>query len=185
MNSKYKIIALFGESGAGKDTIQNTITKCFNVNKIISCTTRPPRDYEKDGYDYFFVSYNNFKKMLMYNEVIEYTIFNNWYYGTPIISLTEDKVNIGIFNIEGIETILEDPRLEVLPIYIYSNEKERLMRCLNREKDPDCSEICRRFLADKEDFANIPFSFNIIRNLDCDEDSSFSDLSFVSKFING
>lgn len=184
-NNKIKILALFGESGSGKDTIQNTIAKCFDVNKIILCTTRPPRDYEKDGYDYFFTSNDYFERMILDNQVIEYTVFNNWYYGTPVTSLTEDKTNIGVFNIDGIKSIIEDPRLETLPVYIYSNEKERLMRCLNREKNPDCNEICRRFLADKEDFSNIPFNYYTIRNLDCDKDSSFSDLSFVSKFING
>ena len=47
--NKIQIIALFGESASGKDTIQKWVTANYkNVNSIISCTTRPKRDYEKD-----------------------------------------------------------------------------------------------------------------------------------------
>ena len=54
---KIKIIALFGKSGAGKDTIQRWITKNFiNTYNIVSHTTRQPRDYEIDGKDYHFVT---------------------------------------------------------------------------------------------------------------------------------
>lgn len=54
--TKFKIIALFGESSSGKDSIQNWIVNNMeNFYKIISITTRPPRDYERDAKDYFFV----------------------------------------------------------------------------------------------------------------------------------
>ena len=55
MAQKYKIIALFGKSSAGKDTIQKWLVQHMdNAHEIISCTTRPPRDYENDGIDYHF-----------------------------------------------------------------------------------------------------------------------------------
>ena len=60
MNSKYKIIALFGEAGSGKDYIQKAVMRTIwgktHFNQIISCTTRPPREGEKDGVDYHFIS---------------------------------------------------------------------------------------------------------------------------------
>ena len=53
--NKIQIIALFGESASGKDTIQKWVTANYeNVNSIISCTTRPKRDYEKNQIDYYF-----------------------------------------------------------------------------------------------------------------------------------
>ena len=60
-----QIIALFGESGVGKDALQNLILKqCPTYNKLISYTSRPKRDYEIDGKDYHFVTSECFKKMI-------------------------------------------------------------------------------------------------------------------------
>lgn len=167
MKSKYKIVALFGKSGAGKDTIQKWIVSNIpNVKGIVSHTTRPPRDYETDGVDYHFVSNEEFTTKVMNGDMLEATSFRDWFYGTAIQSLDIDKVNIGVFNIDGINCLLEDPRLIVRPIHIYATDKERLLRSLNREQDPDCTEICRRFLADKADFEKVDFLHGYYYNKD-------------------
>ena len=62
---------------------------------------------------------------------------------------------MGVFNITGIECILEDSRLEVQPVWIHASDKTRLLRSLNREESPDCKEICRRFQADEKDFSDM------------------------------
>ena len=164
-NKDYKIIALFGESGAGKDTIQKWIAKNYsNINTIISCTTRPKRDYEKDGIDYYFLSNEDFAKKVLDGTMLEATSFREWFYGTPLSSLDNNKINVGVFNIQGIDCLLQDNRLEVLPIHIYTTGKERLIRSLNREDNPDCIEICRRFLADEQDFSSIDFDYQTYVN---------------------
>ena len=66
--------------------------------------------------------------------------------------MVKDKINIGVFNPAGVEALLEDPRLDVFVIEVLVNDKTRLLRCLNRESKPDCTEICRRFLTDEQDF---------------------------------
>ena len=164
MEQKYKIIALFGKSAAGKDTIQKWLVQHMdNAHEIISCTTRPPRDYEKEGVDYHFLSFDNFGEKVLNRTMLEATSFRGWFYGTPIESLEKNKINIGVFNIEGIKCIIEDSRLEVYPVFIDAPDKIRLLRSLNREEEPDCTEICRRFLADEEDFSEIDnLSFNFI-----------------------
>ena len=53
---KIKILALFGPSGSGKDTLAKILTTQENINEIISCTTRPMREYEQDGVDYHFLT---------------------------------------------------------------------------------------------------------------------------------
>lgn len=162
----YKIIALFGESGSGKDYIQKHLCTKYTdeCSPIVSYTTRPIRDNEVNGVDYHFTDISNFTSMILNGDMIEATEFNNWFYGTPIASLKEDKINVGVFNIYGIESLLNDRRCSVLPVYVKCSDKTRLMRALNREAAPDCSEVCRRFLADKKDFDDIPFHHYIVGN---------------------
>ncbi len=166
MKNKYKILALFGKSGAGKDTIQKWLATNYNMNRIISCTTRPPRDYEKDGIDYHFLSTDIFTQKVLDLSMLEVTCFNNWFYGTPIESLKKDKINVGVFNIQGIQCLLQDNRLNIVPVYIHSHDKIRLLRNLTREKNPNCQEICRRFLIDEKDFLNIDFDYTFFDNSD-------------------
>lgn len=168
MNSKYKIIALFGEAGSGKDYIQKHIMKTnygkYHLNEIISCTTRPPREGEKDGVDYHFFSR---AEELIKLDMLEFTTFRDWWYGTPISSLDINKINIGVFNISGINQLINKDylnRINCFPIYIKTDPKIRLLRQLQREINPDCEEIARRFLADQKDFLNIPFHYHIIFN---------------------
>lgn len=151
---KIKILALFGKSASGKDTIQKWITTNFPqlTNKIVSCTTRPPRSGEQDGVDYFFLSDEEFAKKVLDGSMLEATSFREWFYGTALDQLDPDKINVGVFNITGIECILQDSRLEVQPVWIHASDRTRLLRSLNREINPDCAEICRRFQADEKDF---------------------------------
>jgi len=164
----YKILALFGPSGAGKDTIQKWYASHADIHEIVSATTRPPREYEQDTVDYYFLTEEEFTDKVLDGTMLEATSFRNWYYGTPIESLSEDKVNVGVFNINGINMLLADDRVQILPVYVQASNKTRLLRCLNREQSPDVHEICRRFLKDEEDFATIDFSYETLFNSDDD-----------------
>ena len=64
MIEKIKVLALFGESGSGKDTIQTWLLKNIpNTHKPITYTTRPARDYEINGKNYYFISNDEFKEL--------------------------------------------------------------------------------------------------------------------------
>ena len=154
MEKKIKILALFGKSASGKDSIQKWIVSNYPqlTNKIVSCTTRPPRSGEQDGVDYFFLSDEEFAKKVLDGSMLEATSFREWFYGTALDQLNPDKINVGVFNITGVECILDDSRLDVVPVWIHASDKTRLRRSLDREDNPDCKEICRRFLADEKDF---------------------------------
>ena len=151
---KIKILALFGKSASGKDTVQNWIVSNFSnlTKKIVSCTTRPPREGEREGVDYFFLTDEQFASKVLDGSMLEATSFREWFYGTALDQLDPEKINVGVFNLAGVECILEDPRLEVQPVWVYASDKTRLLRSLNREENPDCKEICRRFQADEKDF---------------------------------
>lgn len=163
---KIKLLALFGESSAGKDSIQHWLErKLKNIHGMVSYTSRPPRDYEIEGREYHFISQEEFEKLIVENKMLEHTCFNNWYYGTYINELQKGKINVGVFNPQGIRSLLShSDTIDILPVWIQAGEKERLLRSLNREQNPDCTEVCRRFLADQKDFANIEFEHEIFLN---------------------
>ena len=185
MMNKYKIIALFGPAGSGKDYIQKmvmrTIVGKMKFHEIISYTTRPPREGEIDGVHYHFLSS---AQEFTEKELLEATTFRGWQYGTPLEALDQNKINIGVFNGQGIQQLMQcnySDRIVCLPIYIKAYDKLRLIRQLNREIDPDCLEICRRFQADKEDFLNLPFSYYIIENNNYEIQPVLDDLFSIVK----
>ena len=150
---KYKIIALYGKSASGKDTFLKISLKCFkNFHKIINSTTRPPREGEKDGVAYHFLTNEEFTEQILNQNMFEAATFRGWCYGTNINDLSKDKINIGVFNTSSLDIILHDNRFEVIPIYIEVPAKERIIRALNREDNPDINEIFRRYQTDTQDF---------------------------------
>ena len=156
MNNKYTIIALMGKAGSGKDTIMKALLKQPAFQKaasIISCTTRPMREYEKDGVDYHFLTKEQFTDKILSGDMLEATVFNDWCYGTSLENLSKDKVNIGVFNPEGVGLLRDRDNIKLTLIYIEARDKDRLIRQLNREDNPDVHEIIRRYSTDEMDFA--------------------------------
>lgn len=154
MEDRYVVIAFCGESGCGKDFI---VKEALSRNpdrfhEIVSCTTRPQREYEVEGKDYYFLSVGEFNSMIAAGDMLEHAIFNNWYYGTPIKALSKDKINIGVFNLDGIRSMQENQKIDLYVYRLAVSDKERLLRQLSREKDPDVNEIIRRYSTDKQDF---------------------------------
>lgn len=153
----YTIIALMGKAGSGKDTLMKALLKqpVFNdAVPIISCTTRPKRENEVDGIDYHFLTNEEFSHKILSGDMLEATVFNNWGYGTSLDNLSKDKINIGVFNPEGAELLRENPNIDLTLIYLEADDKDRLLRQLNREQHPDVHEIVRRFGTDEKDFCD-------------------------------
>lgn len=166
----YKVIGIIGEAGSGKDTIMNKVvyeagpapTSIFHVP--ISCTTRPPRDYEKNGKDYFFLTNEDFAGYVLENNFLEVSEFNGWFYGTLKSQLSEEKINIAVLNPQGVESMLLHNDIKLKIFYLDVPGKIRLIRQLQREEDPDISEIYRRYMADDEDFFDLPFKHERLPN---------------------
>ena len=155
---KYKIIAICGEAGSGKDTImQEVLLSNPELHEIISCTTRPPREGEHHGVNYFFMTPEQFGDRVLHDEMLECTTFNDWFYGTSYDSVRSDCINIGVFNPTGVETLNGRPDVEVHTFYINASGKNRLLRQLIREDNPDINEIIRRYSADRIDFEELEF----------------------------
>lgn len=165
----YNIVALVGKAGSGKDTLLRFLFNHANkfkdimgsmkFNEIISCTSRPQRENEIPGVNYHFCSYEDFCQKISNSEMLEYSKFNNWLYGTCRDSLRTDAINVGVFNLEGAKTLMRLGH-NVLIFYIYADDKSRLLRQLNRENKPNVAEIIRRYSTDEIDFEHldeIPF----------------------------
>lgn len=86
--------------------------------------------------------------------MLEYTEFNGWHYGTMKYGLSAEKVNVGVFNPAGIYSLIENQDIDLYIFRIYADDKERLLRQLNREEHPNVSEIVRRYQADEKDFSD-------------------------------
>lgn len=151
--SKYKIIAICGKSASGKDTLLQQIKhNNKDLHEIISCTTRPPRDYEIDGVNYFFLSLEEFAHKDVMGEMLEVSKFRDWFYGTSLDGIKEDAINIGVFNPTGIYSLMQLDNVDLFVVQVQASNKVRLIRSLHREVNPDVDEIVRRYLTDKEDF---------------------------------
>lgn len=175
MNKNITVIALFGKAGSGKDyLIKNLKNKTIErANYKVSCTTRPKREGEKEGIDYFFLTEEEFLEKKKKGEFVETQEFNGWYYGTRVVDLQESPmVNIGIFNIYGIYQMIQ-AGINVIPIYIRASDKIRMIRQLEREENPNVSEIVRRFNTDEEDFSDIPFDTFVFYNEQTDSVKMF------------
>lgn len=102
MDSKGILIVVSGFSGAGKGTLMKELLKNHpgQYTLSISATTRQPRDGEEDGREYFFITTEEFEKMIAQDQLIEYARYVNNYYGTPR-AYVEQKLE------EGKDVILE------------------------------------------------------------------------------
>ena len=166
---KLKVVAIMGKAGSGKDTILRALVNKFpdRYNEIVSCTTRPPREGEQEGTNYHFLTIEQFTEKVLNGDMLEATEFNNWHYGTALSSLSKDKINVGVFNPQGIRCLMEDKLVDLTTYYVRTSDKERLIRQLNREENPDIKEIIRRFSTDEQDFEDLEdIDYQVIKNQD-------------------
>ena len=158
------IYYLMGNSSSGKDTIYKRIKELHPELKTVTIyTTRPIREGEKNGKEYYFVNEEKLQQLLDDGKVIELrtydTVHGPWNYFTvddgQFDQDTADYLMIG--TLESYQKMREYFGEErIVPLYIEVEDGERLMRALTRErmqKEPKYAEMCRRFLADTEDFS--------------------------------
>ena len=151
--NKYRVIAICGKSASGKDTLLREIMKQNpEVHEVIGCTTRPPREHEVNGINYFFYSLEDFVEKDLNGEMLETSKFREWFYGTSLDGLNPNLINIGVFNPTSIYNLMNKDNIDLFVVQVSASDKTRLLRSLHREDNPDVDEIVRRYLADKKDF---------------------------------
>ena len=156
------ILILCGKAASGKDTLKRYIVEALELsgiefNNVVNTTTRPPREGEVDGVNYHFCSAEEMTKKILNDEMAEAVLFNDWVYGTENKALSEDKLNVGIFNLEGIEALRQNPNHNIFAVYLDVEDSVRLIRYLNRENmtKEKINEMFRRYKADEIDFTDV------------------------------
>ena len=159
-----KLFVIMGKSATGKDSIYHEIVKrCPQLREIITYTTRPMREGETYGKEYYFVTKEEMYEMRENGKIIECreydTVLGPWFYFTADDGqLDFDKGDyILISTLEGYEKLQAAFGIgSIFPFYIEVDDLERLERAVRRERSqvsPCVPELCRRFLADEEDFS--------------------------------
>lgn len=162
-----KIFCIIGKSSSGKDTIFKELIKEkeLDLKPVISYTTRPIRQNEKQGIEYHFITEDIVKQYEETGKIIEKreykTINGTWYYCTiddGQIDLKSHAFYLLIATLEAYKSLQSYFGAEqVIPLYIAVDDGIRLERALKRERrqeKPNYDEMCRRFLADSADFHN-------------------------------
>ena len=160
-----RIFIVMGKSATGKDTLYKKLleSKELKLKTAVMYTTRPIRKSEENGVEYYFVDENTLAELQLQNKIIEHrayeTVHGTWHYFTVNdgqIKLEEaDYLMIGT-----LETYIQIReyfgKSRVFPIYLEVEDGIRLMRAIRREhkqEQPKYAEMCRRYLADEEDFS--------------------------------
>ncbi len=160
-----KIICLMGKSSSGKDTLYKhlMLDRGLGLRPIVPYTTRPIRAGEQDGVEYYFTDEEGFRRLNIEGRIIEErsyrTVHGLWRYFT----VADDKIDLEAADhclIGTLEVYLSlrhyyGPE-RILPVLVELDDGERLARALARERTqqhPRYEEMCRRFLADGQDFS--------------------------------
>ncbi len=159
-----KIYYIMGKSSSGKDTIYKKLMERMRdkLKTVTGYTTRPMREGETDGVEYFFVTREKYREMKSQGIVIESrdynTVYGVWTYFTADDGQIEleksDYLLIGTLeSYKGLRDYYGKEK--IIPLYIEADDGDRLLRAIKREKKqeaPGYEEMCRRFLADQQDF---------------------------------
>ena len=152
------MIVLSSPSGAGKTTLVKKISKYKNFVVSISHTTRTPRPNEKNGKDYFFISKNNFKKLIKKNEFLEHAkVFDNYYGSSKNLILEKLKKGKNIiFDIDWQGTRqIRNKKLnyKLLTIFILPPSKKELQKRLIKREKKNFKTVKKRMKEFKKDLS--------------------------------
>lgn len=167
------MIKILGKNGSGKTFLANQL-QSYGFNRLVGYTTRKMRPGEIDGLDYFFVSREEFLKLLEQKFFVEFKELNGELYGTSLKGLKNNMVLVSgstskIENIEGIN---------IYPVFLNVDLERRYKRVLSRNMPVE--EIFRRF--HKENFSYLEEFNGIVIDNNSDKESLIKQvLTFFSK----
>ncbi len=159
-----KIYYLMGKSASGKDTLYKEIlAEMPDLKTVTLYTTRPIREGEQDGVEYYFVTEAELAAYDRDGKIIEQRTYPTMYGGWTYATVDDGQVDLDRYDYLVLGTLESYQKMQayfgaenLIPLYLEVEDGERLTRALEREKleaHPKYDELCRRFLADQEDFS--------------------------------
>ena len=173
--NKGKLLVFSAPSGSGKTTIVRHLLAQpdLNLEFSISCATREPRGQEVDGKDYYFISWEEFKKHIKAEEFVEWEeVYTNNYYGTlksEVERIWAKGKNV-IFDIDvsgGLRIKSKFP-LETLAVFVKPPSVDELKRRLKQRSTESDEKINMRIAKAHVELATAPQFDKIIKNYDLD-----------------
>lgn len=168
------MIVLAGASASGKTEVAKVLAKKYNIEKVITTTTRPKRIHEVDGADYFFISNEEFLKKIQDGDFVEYTEYNGHYYGSSKDQISSNKCIV--IDPKGMAAYrhLNDKRIVIF--FLDSLEKTRYKRMLERGDDEEKAHS--RIIHDR-----IAFNEEQVKDVDYHIDSEHNDIDEVADLV--
>ncbi|MCL2446370.1 MAG: guanylate kinase [Oscillospiraceae bacterium] len=168
MTNKGVLIVLSGPSGSGKDSLlQQVIANGGDIALSISLTTRQPREGEVDGMHYYFTTREQFEQKLASNAILEHTIYNGEYYGTPKdavdAQLAAGKTVVLEIEVEGAANIAAQYP-DCVRVFLVPPSLTVLRQRLIDRRTNTLEDIERRIAIAKQELTHAPGFDYIIRN---------------------
>jgi len=134
------MIVISGPSGVGKDSVLQALKRRgLPLHFVVTTTTRSPRPEEEDGVDYFFVSLQEFERMIAGGELLEYAVVYNQYKGIPkaqVRSAFESDKDVMLrVDVQGAARLRSLYPQAVMIFLIPSNQNEWITRLTNRNSE--------------------------------------------------
>lgn len=154
-----KIVVICGFSASGKDTVSKLLSSIYNMKEIVTTTSRPIRDNEKDGVDYNFVTKQQFLESIARDEFVEWRSYNTllngekdiWYYGAKKNSISEEGYYVIVLDILGLREFKKYYKEDVISFFLDVDDDTRKFRSMNRGSF-SIEEWERRLEDDKKKF---------------------------------
>ena len=163
---KGELFIISAPAGGGKTTIVNMLLKEVpNLERVITCTTRKPREGEKDKIDYFFLSKEEFEQGIKNGKFLEYAKVHDNYYGTPKDEveklLSEGKDLILVIDVQGMKQIKE--KTDIVSIFILPPSLDELINRMKKRGEPE-EEIKKRLETAKREIPQWKYYDYIVIN---------------------
>ena len=144
------MIVIVGESASGKSTLAKEYENWLGFKRIVTYTTRQPRQNEKEGVDYYFIDEAEFERLDKKGFFAETAEYNGWKYGSAKKDYTNNTV--AVLTPRGLRSVKRNG-VKCTSIYLDVPRRDRLIKCLSRQDNIE--EAYRRSLSDVGQFDGI------------------------------
>ncbi len=150
-----RLLIISGPSGCGKNTVFDGLAlRDKQLGQTVSATTRKPRDGERDGVDYYFITEEDFLSKVNNNEFVEYVHYATSYYGTLRSEIDRVlKLYIKVALVIEVNGALNIKKMypEAVSVFLMPPSKEALIERINSRGTMDADELARRMNTAEEE----------------------------------